>query len=263
VSTGTTYNQACNELSSITIYGDVATFDENTFFYDSLLGPVTTNMAGYYSISGQVVQLISTGYETDGFILCSIITTPTPTQSVTPTNTVTATVTPSITPTNTVTPSVTPTNTTTPTKTPTNTPTITKTPTNTPTVTKTPTNTTTPTNTPTKTSTPTNTPTVTNTPTHTRFSFVVTTGTTAYNSCNGINTITIYGDNSTFDENVLFYDSLLGPVTTNMAGYYSISGQVVELLSTGYETGGFFLCSLIPTNTPTPTVTSTPTNTPS
>ena len=181
----------------------------------------------------------------------------------TPTNTVTATVTPSITPTNTVTPSVTPTNTTTPTKTPTNTPTITKTPTNTPTVTKTPTNTTTPTNTPTKTSTPTNTPTVTNTPTHTRFSFVVTTGTTAYNSCNGINTITIYGDNSTFDENVLFYDSLLGPVTTNMAGYYSISGQVVELLSTGYETGGFFLCSLIPTNTPTPTVTSTPTNTPS
>jgi hypothetical protein len=62
--------------------------------------------------------------------------------------------------------------------------------------------------------------------------------------------------------NTLFYDSLLGPVTTNMAGYYSISGYVVELLPTGYETGGFSLCSLIPTNTPTVTQTSTPTNTP-
>jgi hypothetical protein len=200
-------------------------------------------MAGYYSISGQVVQLLSTGYETGGFILCSIITTPTPTNTVTP----------SVTPTNTVTPSVTPTNTVTPTKTPTNTPTVTKTPTNTPT----------PTVTPTKTVTPTVTTTPTITPTKNRFPFLVSTGTTAYNSCNGINTITIYGDNSTFDENVLFYDSLLGPVTTNMAGYYSISGQVVELLLTGEETGGFFLCSLIPTNTPTPTVTSTPTNTPS
>jgi hypothetical protein len=48
-----------------------------------------------------------------------------------------------------------------------------------------------------------------------------------------------------------------------MSGYYTNSGQVVLLLSTGEETGGFFLCSLIPTNTPTPTVTSTPTNTPS
>jgi hypothetical protein len=61
--------------------------------------------------------------------------------------------------------------------------------------------------------------------------------------------------------NTLFYDSLLGPVTINMTGYYSISGQVVELLSTGYEVGGFSLCSLIPTNTPTQTSTVTPTNT--
>jgi hypothetical protein len=234
VSTGTTYNQACNELSSITIYGDVATFDENTFFYDSLSGPVTTNMAGYYSISGQVVQLLSTGYETDGFILCSIITTPTPTQSVTPTVTPTNTVTPTVTPTNTVTQTVTPTNTTTPSVTPSVTPTNTNTPTNT----------TTPTNTPTRTSTPTNTVTPTVSPTQTRFSFVVSTGATAYDSCNGINTITIYGDNSTFDQNVLFYDSLLGPVTTNMTGYYTNSGQVVQLLSAGYETGGFSLCSL-------------------
>jgi hypothetical protein len=47
-----------------------------------------------------------------------------------------------------------------------------------------------------------------------------------------------------------------------MTGYYTNSGQVVQLLSAGYETGGFSLCSLIPTNTPTPTVTQTPTNTP-
>jgi hypothetical protein len=47
-----------------------------------------------------------------------------------------------------------------------------------------------------------------------------------------------------------------------MAGYYSFSGQVVELLPTGIEDGGFSSCSLIPTNTPTVTQTSTPTNTP-
>jgi hypothetical protein len=48
-----------------------------------------------------------------------------------------------------------------------------------------------------------------------------------------------------------------------MSGYYSISGQVVQLLATGYETLGFSLCSLIPTNTPTTTPTNTPTVTPS
>jgi hypothetical protein len=47
-----------------------------------------------------------------------------------------------------------------------------------------------------------------------------------------------------------------------MSGYYTNSGQVVQLLSTGVETGGFSSCSLIPTNTPTVTQTSTPTNTP-
>ena len=157
---------------------------------------------------------------------------------------------------------------------PTQTPTQTST--NTPTVTKTPTNTATPTNTPTNTETPTVTPTQTVTPTKTRFSFSVTKGATAYDSCNGINPITIYGEDSTFDQNSFFYDSLLGPVTTDMSGYYTYSGQVVKLVSSGSEEGGFSLCSLIPTNTPTvtqtptvtktstPTVTktSTPTNTP-
>ena len=46
-----------------------------------------------------------------------------------------------------------------------------------------------------------------------------------------------------------------------MSGYYTNLGQVVELLASGIENGGFSLCSLIPTNTPTTTVTQTPTNT--
>jgi len=114
-------------------------------------------MTGYYSISGQVVELLSTGYETGGFSLCSLIPTNTPTQTstVTPTQTKTPTqtqtptntTTQTQTPTKTATPTVTPTKTATPTVTPTKTatPTVTKTPTNTPTVTKTPTNTPTPT----------------------------------------------------------------------------------------------------------------------
>jgi hypothetical protein len=144
----------------------------NTLFYDSLLGPVTINMTGYYSISGQVVELLSTGYEVGGFSLCSLIPTNTPTQTSTvtptntetPTNTPTNTETPTNTPTNTETPTVTPTNTKTPTVTPTNTKTPTVTPTNTETPTNTPTNTETPTNTPTNTETPTVTPTVSPTP---------------------------------------------------------------------------------------------------
>jgi hypothetical protein len=53
-----------------------------------------------------------------------------------------------------------------------------------------------------------------------------------------------------------------------MSGFYSYSGQVVELDSSGVETGGFSLCSVFPTptptmtQTPTPTVTQTPTQTP-
>ena len=46
-----------------------------------------------------------------------------------------------------------------------------------------------------------------------------------------------------------------------MTGYYANSGVVVQLTSSGFETGGYTLCSILPTLTQTPTVTQTPTNT--
>ena len=165
---------ACNQVNpSIIIYGEKINFDENTIFYDTMVGNSVGILTGYYNYSQIVVQLLSGG-EVNGFSLCP---TPTPTVTQTPTNTptVTSTSTPTVTPTNTPTVTQTPTVTSTPTETPTNTPTVTQTPTNTPTTTETPTNTPTvtttpsqtPTNTPTVTQTPTNTPTVTETPTNT------------------------------------------------------------------------------------------------
>ena len=165
---------ACNQVNpSIIIYGEKINFDENTIFYDTMVGNSVGNLTGYYNNSSIVVQL-SSGGEINGFSLCPTLT-PTPTNTSTPTNTPTVTSTPTNTPTNTPTVTSTPTNTPTNTSTPTNTPTVTSTPTNTPTVTSTPTNTptvtstptSTPTNTPTVTSTPTNTPTNTSTPTNT------------------------------------------------------------------------------------------------
>ena len=47
-----------------------------------------------------------------------------------------------------------------------------------------------------------------------------------------------------------------------MTGYYANGGLVVFLNSTGGEVGGFFLCSALPTLTPTPTSSVTPTVTP-
>ena len=219
--------------------------------------------------------------------------TPTPTQTNTPTNTPTSTVTPTVTqtPTPSVTIGLTPTATETPTptntETPTNTPTNTETPTNTvtPTNTETPTNTVTPTITPTNTETPTITPTNTETPTPTITPtntetptptitptqpldlFNITSGSTANIACdNGISG-TIYSENIAFDTNTQFYNNSNGTVSGDMSGFYSYNGQVVELDSLGFETGGFSSCAVVPsvtptnTVTPTPTLTNTPTNT--
>ena len=166
------------------------------------------------------------------------------------------------TPTNTPTPSNTPTNT----NTPSNTPTNTGTPTNTPTPTNTGTPTSTPT--PTNTETPTNTPTPT--PTGNRTAFTVYSGTTSDEACGQYySTITIYGEQSLFDNNTIFYDNISGPSVGVLTGYFNNSQTVVQL-SGGTETGGFGLCQTLtptPTNTNTPSVTptntSTPTNTPS
>ena len=142
----------------------------------------------------------------------------------------------------------------TPTQTPTNTETPTPTPTNTGTPTQTPTNTGTPTQT------PTNTQTTTPTPTHVRYSFTTYSGLTNNSACASVDSVVIYGESALFDSNSQFYNDSRGPVTIDMSGYYSYSGQVVQLDAGGAETGGFTLCSVVPT--PTPTTTTTPTPTP-
>jgi hypothetical protein len=71
----------------------------------------------------------------------------------------------------------------------------------------------------------------------------------------------IYAENSAFDTNTQFYNNSNSTVSGDMSGFYSYSGQVVELDSSGVETGGFNLCSAFPTPTPTMTQTQTPTPT--
>ena len=136
--------------------------------------------------------------------------------------------------------------------------TITKTPTPTPSLTPTltPTISLTPTVTASVTKTPTLTPTIT--PTQTRSSFLTATGSTFENACNASYGVTIYGWNSTFDENIEFYDALTGPVTTDMTAFYKYNGVVIELNSTGGTVGAYSLC---PSLTPTPSVTLSPTPT--
>lgn len=199
----------------------------------------------------------------------TVTPTPSVTPTLTPTITVTASVTATITPTTSVTPTLTPTSTETPTPTPTVTSTETPTPTPSVTATLTPTTTETPTPTPTVTptvtSTVTPTTTITPTPTQARFSFTVSSGSTGYEACHGGSSVTIWGDNSIFDDNDFFYDSETGPVTTDMSGFYSSGGDVCELISDGTTTplGVFSLCaSPTPTPTMTPTTTVTPTVTP-
>jgi len=177
---------------------------------------------------------------------------------------------PTPTPTPTTTPTgITPTVTSTPTNTPT--PTLTQTPTNTPTLTQTPTNTPTPTITPTITQTPTitstNTPTPTITPTITQTSFnnfAAFSGVTPNEACVSGAAVTLYAADSVFEQNSQFYNNPNGTVSINMSGFYSYGGDVVELTSGGTETGGFGLCSNLPSPTPTPTQTptETPTQTP-
>jgi hypothetical protein len=186
--------------------------------------------------------------------------TNTPSQTATPTNTATNTPTPSVTTTQTSTPTSTPTptNTETPTQTPTTTTTLTSTPTQTETQTQTPT----PTNTTTPTNTPTNTTTPTPTPTSPLQSFNVFSGTTSNEACEAGVSVTLYAFNAIFNENSQFYNDPSGIVTIDLAGFYSNGSDVVQLTSGGFETGGYTLCSVLPTPTPTITQTSTSTPTP-
>ena len=237
--TGTTTNDACNNLNIApqTLFGTLAggigpNIGETLYLDSSLTTPATnafySNGTALYQITGGLGQI--TAVEPDG---CVGIVTPTPTITTTPT------ITPTVTETVTPTPSITPTETVTPTPTETVTPTQTPTPTETPTQTPT--------------------PTTTVTPTHTRFEFVSSSGASSYDACHGGSSISIWGDEANFDQNTLFYDSATGPVTTDMAGFYSNGGDVVELLSDGSKTGAFSQCV---TPTPTPTITTTVTVTP-
>ena len=116
--------------------------------------------------------------------------------------------------------------------------------------------------TPSSTVTPTQTPTPTVTPTNPLDAFSITSGSTAYVACGGGLSGVIYAENSDFDTNTQFYNNSNSTVSGDMSGFYTYGGQVVELDSSGVETGGFSLCSVFPTNTPTSTVTQTPTITP-
>jgi hypothetical protein len=255
--TGTTTNDACNNFNVApqTLFGTLAggigpNIGETLYLNSSLTTPATnafySNGTSLYQITGGAGLI--TAVEPDG---CVGIVTPTPT------------VTSSATPTPTVTDTPTPTPTPTVTDTPTPTPTVTDTPTPTPTVTDTPTQTPTPTVTDTPTQTPTETPTNTPTPTQARFEFVSLSGASAYDACHGGSSVSIWGDVSNFDQNAQFYNSATGPVTTDMAGFYSYNGVVTEVDSDGSQLGAFSLCaSPTPTPTVTPTASITPTVTP-
>jgi len=214
VYSGTTSDEACGlYFPSITIYGEEQVFDDNTIFYNTIVGPSVGSLTGYFNNSQIVVQL-NNGVETGGYVACQTLT-PTPTQTQTQTPTQTST--------------------------------------------QTPTQTSTQTGTPTQTPTPTGTPTQTPTPTGNRFAFTVYSGSTSDASCGLYNpSITIYGEKSLFDENTIFYNTIVGPSTINLTGYFNNS-QIVVQLNNGTQTGGFILCQTL---TPTPTQTTTPTNTP-
>jgi hypothetical protein len=134
--------------------------------------------------------------------------------------------------------------------------------TSTPTQTETQTQTPTPTNTTTPTNTPTNTTTPTPTPTSPLQSFNVFSGTTSNEACEAGVSVTLYAFNAIFNENSQFYNDPSGIVTIDLAGFYSNGSDVVQLTSGGFETGGYTLCSVLPTPTPTITQTSTSTPTP-
>jgi len=93
VYSGITSNAACEAGVSVTIYAFNSLFDQNTQFYTTSTGVVTTNMTGFYSDGTSVTQLASNGSQVGIFSLCSVLVTPTPTASSTSTPTPTPTLT--------------------------------------------------------------------------------------------------------------------------------------------------------------------------
>lgn len=225
VFTGTTYEESCGQYyDEVVIYGNNTQFDYCTQFWDTFEGSSTIDMSGFYNDGQVIVQLDSNGLVIGGFSLC-VTLTPTPTNTETPTQTPTQTQTPTNTETSTPTPSVTSSET--PTQTPTES--ATQTPTVTPTQTVTPSVTSTQTPTP--------------TPTHSRFQFLAFSGPNYADACSELYPSTLYGDNSNFTSNTQFYNSLLGPVTIDLEGFYSFNNAVLELNGGGVVVGTPFSCT--------------------
>jgi hypothetical protein len=92
VYTGSSFEEACSQINiPTTIYGDNSQFDENLFFYNNFIGPVTIDMTGFYNYEQIITELDSNGNQVGVYGICS---SPTPTPTETPTNTPTPTVTP-------------------------------------------------------------------------------------------------------------------------------------------------------------------------
>ena len=227
---------ACGSGTTITLYAFNPLFDQNSQFYNSSSGIVTTNLSGFYSNGSVVVELGASGQTIGVFTLCSVLPSPTPT------------ITPTITPTETIPPTMTPT----PTETP-----------------QTPTPTETPTNTPTPTVTPTNTPTMTVTPTIGYYQYSLGSGATFSAACTnfGSSPINVYAPLAGgIGPNVgeyLYTDTNTSVAVPN--GYYSngtswfeVTGGLGQITSSN----PIGCPSPSPTNTVTPTNTPTPTVTP-
>ena len=189
---------------------------------------------GYYG-QGTILYVVSGGNGVvSGKYPNGCLNLPTPTPTITQTST--STPTPTLTPTNTATSTLTPTTTTTLTATPSETPTLTPsiTASNTPTPSITASNTPTPSITASQTMTP--------TPTRLRIQFSAFIGPNLNDACSDLLGRTIWGDYPGFGDNTQFYDSSTGPVTTNMSGWYSFDGTVLQLNSSGTVQGAPFPC---------------------
>jgi hypothetical protein len=68
---GLTVIDACNELNSMTVYGDDSQWDLNSTFYNTQRGNSVGSLEGYFSYNGISVELDSNGDVLGTFDICS------------------------------------------------------------------------------------------------------------------------------------------------------------------------------------------------
>ena len=68
---GLTVIDACNELNSMTLYGDDSQWDLNSTFYNTQRGNSVGSLEGYFSYNGISVELDSNGDVLGTFDICS------------------------------------------------------------------------------------------------------------------------------------------------------------------------------------------------